>query len=165
MPLGVPVSFRLTSDTVMNSLYIPQLGGQVYAMAGMKTRLNLVADRPGTFDGMSSQFSGEGFSSMRFHAIGMSGNEFDQWVHKVRQSAAVLSRAGYERLAIPAAPGADPPTRYFSSVQPHLFEDIVNRYAPAVHPAAMSAPESTADGQGDQHGHSASGDAKVIARR
>src|SRR3989442_1619101 len=71
MPVGVPVSFRITSDTVMNSLYIPQLGGQVYAMAGMQTRLNLVADRAGTFDGMSSQFSGDGFSGMRFHAIGM----------------------------------------------------------------------------------------------
>lgn len=159
MPVGVPVSFRLTSDTVMNSLYIPQLGGQVYAMAGMQTRLNLIADRPGTYDGMSSQFSGDGFSGMRFHAIGMSQDEFNQWLRKARQSSAALDRAHYEGLSVATATNAGQPTEYFSSVQPRLFEDVVHKYSPTVHPAALSALEPATGAQGAHGGHLARRDA------
>lgn len=163
MPVGVPVSFHITSDTVMNSFYIPQLGGQVYAMAGMQTRLNLVADRPGVYDGMSSQFSGEGFSGMRFEAIGMSQDAFGQWLHKVRQSPVALDRADYERLVVPTAPSTGHPTEYFSSVQPQLFADIMGKYAPAVHPAALSALEPAAAAQASHAGGSVSRHAGEMA--
>ncbi len=67
VPAATPVSLQLTSATVMNSFMVPQLAGQIYTMAGMTTHLNLLADRPGRFPGFSAQFSGDGFSGMRFH--------------------------------------------------------------------------------------------------
>jgi cytochrome o ubiquinol oxidase subunit 2 len=165
MPVGVPVSFRITSDTVMNSLYIPQLGGQVYAMAGMQTRLNLEADRAGTYDGMSSQFSGDGFSGMRFHAIGMSQDAFARWLNKVRQSPVALDRADYARLAAPTAPGVAHPPEYFSSVQPELFENIVARFAPMGHPGDLSASDAAICAQGLAGGSSDFRRAREMARR
>ena len=68
-PKGTPVNFRITSNSVMNSFFIPTLGSQIYAMAGMQTKLHLIANEPGTFKGISSNFSGRGFSGMKFRAI------------------------------------------------------------------------------------------------
>jgi len=125
-PAGTPLSLKITSDTVMNSLIIPALGGQIYAMAGMQTRLNLLADRPGKFWGRNLQYSGRGFADQQFDAIAMTGEDFDAWVEKVKQSSKSLDAAAYDDLA---KPSEDVPVTYYSAVEPNLFECVIGKYA------------------------------------
>jgi cytochrome o ubiquinol oxidase subunit II len=80
VPTGVPVHFRLTSTSVMNSFFIPQVGSQIYAMPGMTTQLNLQVDKPGRYEGIAAQFSGPGFSDMRFAVTAGSAEEFERWL-------------------------------------------------------------------------------------
>lgn len=127
-PVNVPVSFKITSDTVMASFFIPQLGSQIYAMAGMQTRLHLLADQPGSYAGHNQQFTGRGYADMHFKANAVSIEEFQSWVQKIRQSPEKLDLERYEKLAKPSA-GYHPVT-YFSSVKPGLFEHILNKYNP-----------------------------------
>jgi cytochrome o ubiquinol oxidase subunit II len=124
-PVGTPVNFTITSDTVMNSFFIPQLGGQIYAMAGMQTRLHLIADEAGNYAGASANFSGKGFSDMKFRALATSPEEFNAWVAKVRASSDNLSMDRYHAVS---APTEKEPVRYFSSVDPKLFYNIIARY-------------------------------------
>jgi cytochrome o ubiquinol oxidase subunit II len=126
-PVKVPLSFKLTSETVMTSFFIPQLGSQIYAMAGMQTRLHLLADKLGTYSGHNQQFSGPGYASMFFKAYALSPEEFQAWVEKVRQSPEKLDLERYEKLAKPSI--GDPVT-YFSTVAPDLFVDIMRRFDP-----------------------------------
>jgi cytochrome o ubiquinol oxidase subunit 2 len=125
VPTGVPLSFRITSDTVMTSFFIPQLGSQIYAMGGMQTRLNLVADKAGTYAGLNSQYSGSGFSDMNFKTVATSRQDFDAWLKRVRQSPNALDAAAFRRLE---APTRNNPVVYFASVKPHLFDDIIRKY-------------------------------------
>ncbi len=115
-PVNVPLSFRLTSDNVMTSFFIPQLGSQIYAMAGMQTRLHLLADKPGTYAGQNNQLSGRGYADMHFQAQAVSREEFQAWVQKIRQSKELLDLDRYEQLARPSV-GYHPVT-YFSAVKP-----------------------------------------------
>jgi cytochrome o ubiquinol oxidase subunit II len=85
-PANVPLNFKTTSGTVMTSFFIPQLGSQIYAMAGMQTRLHLMADEPGEYDGQNQQFSGRGFADMNFKATAMSREQFEAWIQQVKQS-------------------------------------------------------------------------------
>jgi cytochrome o ubiquinol oxidase subunit II len=124
-PAKVPLSFRITSDTVMTSLFIPQLGSQMYAMAGMQTRLHLLADEPGTYAGQNQEFSGHGYADMHFKAIAVSREEFEAWVQKARQSPDKLDLARYEELS---KPNVGYPVTYFSSVRPDLFDHIMGKY-------------------------------------
>jgi cytochrome o ubiquinol oxidase subunit 2 len=124
-PAKVPLSFRITSDTVMTSFFIPQLGSQMYAMAGMQTRLHLMADEPGVYDGQNQQFSGRGFSTMHFHAIAVPQEQFDAWVQKTKQSPQRLDLARFEELA---KPSIGHPVVHFSSVQPDLFDLTISKY-------------------------------------
>jgi cytochrome o ubiquinol oxidase subunit 2 len=130
-PVKVPVSFRITSDTVMTSFFIPQLGSQIYAMAGMQTLLHLMADEPGVYFGQNQQFSGRGFADMNFKAIALSREEFEAWVQKAKQSPDTLDQARFEALR---KPSAGYPVTYFSSVKPGLFDSIIRKYAPAANP-------------------------------
>ncbi len=84
-PANTPVSLKLTSATVMNSFMVPQLAGQIYTMAGMTTQLNLLADRPGQYPGLSAQFSGDGFSGMRFTVEVVSEDQFQTWVTAIKR--------------------------------------------------------------------------------
>src|SRR5437868_5165505 len=84
IPAGTPVSFRLTSATVMNSFFVPQLGSQIYTMGGMTTHLNLLADQPGEYPGISANFSGDGFADMHFIVKAMAASDFDGWVATAR---------------------------------------------------------------------------------
>ena len=124
-PTDTPVSFRITSDTVMNSLFIPELGSQIFAMAGMQTHLHLIANQAGTFPGISANYSGRGFSDMHFNAIATSKAKFADWVANARKSGAVLDAADYAKYA---APEEKAPVQYFSAVQPNLFNDIIAKY-------------------------------------
>ncbi len=126
VPAGTPVSFRLTSATVMNSFFVPQLGSQIYTMAGMATHLNLLADKPGEYPGLSAQFSGDGFADMRFTVSAVPAGDFDGWVAKVSGAGPALDDPGYADLT--KASHAVPPTTY-RSVDPGLFERIVDQTA------------------------------------
>jgi len=130
VPAGRPLRLKLTSATVMNSFFVPQLGSQIYAMAGMTTTLYLRADEPGAFPGISAQFSGDGFSDMRFTVESVATPAFDAWVARTRAGGARLDGAGYAALA---KPGTSAP-RDFQLAAPQLFETIL---------AASAAPDST----------------------
>ncbi len=124
VPVGTPVSFELTSSGVMNSFFVPQLGSQIYTMAGMTTRLQLQADHAGTYRGLSANFSGDGFADMRFAVSAVPAPEFERWIHAVgRSTNPVLDAAPYDALARPSS--ALPPQTY-RSVVPDLFGNIVN---------------------------------------
>ena len=124
VPAGTPVRFRLTSATVMNSFFIPQLGSQIYTMGGMTTHLNLLADRPGEYPGFSANFSGDGFAEMRFIAKAVPAGDFKSWVTQVRGGGSALDDARYAEVAKPSK--AVPPTTY-RSVEPNLFERIIDQ--------------------------------------
>ena len=121
IPVGTPVSFDLTSSGVMNSFFVPQLGSQIYTMAGMVTHLNLRADDPGTYRGMSAQFSGDGFSDMQFNVDAVSTEKFAQWVDQARSAGPELNAITYVDLAKPS--GAVTPFTY-RAVAPDLFGSI-----------------------------------------
>ena len=124
-PVGTPVNFRITSDSVMNSFFIPQLGSQIYAMAGMQTRLHLMADHAGDYAGISANYSGKGFSDMKFRALAMSDADFDAWIKQVKNAPEALSMDVYAGVARPSEKVA---VRYFSTVDPKLFNNIVAKY-------------------------------------
>jgi cytochrome o ubiquinol oxidase subunit 2 len=140
MPVGTPVDFHITSDTVMNSFFIPQLGSQVYAMAGMETQLHLVADDAGDYAGLSANFSGPGFSDMKFRTLAMPQAQFEQWVQKVRAAPAHLDATTYKELA---APSEANPVAYFSQVETGLFHSITTEHnaRPMKMSSAMSSTE------------------------
>ena len=137
MPVGTPVKFQITSATVMNSFFVPQLGSQIYAMSGMTTELNLQADRAGSYPGFSAQFSGEGFSGMRFNADAMPKPEFDAWVAKAKQDGGQLDPESYDELAKPSS--AVPPMTY-GAVAPNMFGHVLRG----------SQPMASATGQASQ---------------
>jgi cytochrome o ubiquinol oxidase subunit 2 len=122
IPVGTPVSLELTSSGVMNSFFVPQLGSQIYTMAGMVTRLHLQADYSGTYRGFSAQFSGEGFADMHFDADAVPEEKFTQWLESVRGAASGLDAKAYADLAKPSTAVA--PFTY-RSVAPGLFDSIV----------------------------------------
>jgi cytochrome o ubiquinol oxidase subunit 2 len=119
------VNFRLTSATVMTSFFIPQLGSQIYAMAGMQTRLHLLADESGTYTGQNQEFSGDGYADMHFQVNVTSFEEFERWVKKVKQSPDKLDLARYKQLSKPTQGGLN---INFASVRPNLFEYIMSTY-------------------------------------
>ena len=98
IPAGTPVEFRLTSATVMNSFFVPQLGSQIYTMGGMTTHLNLLADEPGDYPGFSANFSGDGFSDMRFIAKAVPAGDFAAWVAQVRGTGTCARRCRLRRI-------------------------------------------------------------------
>jgi cytochrome o ubiquinol oxidase subunit 2 len=113
-PVNIPLSFKITSGTVMTSFFIPQLGSQIYAMAGMETRLNLMASEPGY---------------MHFKATAVPWDQFEGWVQKVKQSSNKLDLPRYEELE---KPSIGYPVTYFSTVKPGLFLDIMRKYNPTI---------------------------------
>jgi len=125
-PMERQVHFAITSDTVMQSFFIPTLGSQVYAMAGMVTQLHLKADRAGTFKGENNQFNGMGFQDQKFAAIALPASNFKDWVRKVRELGRPLDENGYKALEERTTVKAPV---YFSSVEPGLFRKIVQKYA------------------------------------
>ena len=125
-PAGTPVNFKITSDSVMNVFFIPQLGSQIYAMAGMQTQVNLIADEPGVYDGLSSNFSGAGFPDMTFKAHALKSQaDFDAWVAKVKASPDQLGLKNYPDLA---KPSEKDPVKYFSNVEPVLYAAVLDKY-------------------------------------
>jgi cytochrome o ubiquinol oxidase subunit II len=135
VPVGTPLSFELTSSGVMNSFFVPQLGSQIYTMAKMVTRLNLLADHPGKYRGLSAQFSGDGFADMHFTAEAVPAEQFTQWVAAARNTGTALNAQTYSDLAKPSK--AVQPFTY-RDVAPDLFSSILNSDMPT-HPASQRA--------------------------
>lgn len=122
IPVGVPIRFLITAEGPMNSLQIPQLAGQIYAMAGMQTKLHLIADTAGTYQGISANFSGDGFSGMKFTVRAGSQDEFDQWVKTVKRSQNVLTTMTYNQLVKPSENNV---VKYFSSANKDIFATVI----------------------------------------
>ncbi len=127
MPMGRPVKFRLTSASVMNSFFIPQLGSQIYCMAGMETGLYLLAAQAGVYDGLSAQFSGDGFSKMRFSARALDAAGYDAWIARAKRGEGRLDAAAYGLLLRPGVSGV----RYYGGIESGLFDAVVMRTAAA----------------------------------
>lgn len=124
-PEHTPLNFEITSDAPMNSFWIPELGGQIYAMPAMRTKLHLLANQTGTFRGMSSNISGTGFAGMTFSAVSTSDQDFANWVNEVRMSPNMLTQAEYERLLVPSE---YVPVIYYARVDDDLFDSIIMKY-------------------------------------
>lgn len=137
-PQDRPLSIEITSDTVMNSLMIPALGGQIYAMAGMRSELNLIASETGVFMGRNTMFSGDGFSDQHFKAHAMSEDDFASWSEKVSGQSSALDANTY--LELHKQSTANPVT-YYSSYEKDLFQLILRKYAPIVGPYESEAAE------------------------
>ncbi|ULL14988.1 ubiquinol oxidase subunit II [Paenibacillus sp. H1-7] len=125
IPQGVPVRFEITADSPMNSFWIPQLGGQIYAMSGMAMTLYLQADEVGTYWGSGANFTGEHFAKMFFNVQSMKEESFEQWVNKVKADSPALTMDGYKQLALPSVSDR----RTFSAFPEGLFEMTVTKYA------------------------------------
>jgi cytochrome o ubiquinol oxidase subunit 2 len=123
-PVDVPVTFKITASSVMNSFFIPSLAGQIYAMPGMETELHAVMNHPGHYDGFSANYSGSGFSDMRFKFHGLSAAEFQRWVESAKAGGVRLDRSGYLRLE---RPSENDPVRRYASVADGLYDSILAR--------------------------------------
>ncbi|MBH5319840.1 ubiquinol oxidase subunit II [Paenibacillus sp. GSMTC-2017] len=137
IPEDVPIRFKITSDTAMNSFWIPQLGGQIYSMSGMAMTLHLQADEKGTYFGSGANFNGEHFAQMTFKTDAVSQEEYDAWIKEVKGSSPSLTMEGYEKLTTPGASEV----KLFSSFPEGLFNDIVRQYV-----------EEGSSGAHDNHG-------------
>ncbi len=137
-PADRSLALELTSDTVMQSFFIPALGSQIFAMAGMVTKLHLKADGPGRFKGENAQFNGKGFQEQKFTAVAMPPDAFENWVRKARAKGIPLNESNYDKLARRSttetaretlgAGGLPDNVLYFNGVAPDLFATIVNKY-------------------------------------
>ena len=144
VPVGVPLHFTLTSDSVMNAFFVPQLGSMVATMNGMATQLYLQADRAGDYRGQSTQFSGDGFSDMAFVVHAVPPADFDQWKAALQRTGKVLDPAAYGALSRTRAAAA--PAGY-GAVAPGLFDAVLSRTL-----VPSDAGRSTG-GDGAMHSH------------
>lgn len=122
-PVDVPINFKLTSASMMNSFFIPALAGQIYAMPGMETKLHAVINKSGVYDGFAANYSGDGFTRMNFKFHGLSQADFDAWVAKVKSEGKPLDRSTYIALE---KPSGGVPVGYFGSVEDGLYKAVLN---------------------------------------
>jgi len=127
VPAGVPLRFELTSSSVMNVFFIPQFGSMIYTMNGMATQLNLRADRPGTFQGLSAHFSGDGFSDMHFDVHVVPSEQFSQWTQDASHAEKSLDERSYSEIAKPSMKSQP---AIYRLADPQLFNSIVSQKLP-----------------------------------
>ena len=125
IPKDREVEFQITSDAPMNAFFIPQLGSQIYSMAGMRTRLHIIANSYGMYKGFSANYSGDGFSDMNFKVKVTTEKEFNNWVKEVKKSKTKMDIPEYKIIV---QPSEDNPASYYSSVQPKLFNRIMMQF-------------------------------------
>lgn len=133
LPVGTPINFKVTAASPMNSFIIPQLGGQIYAMTGMTTKLHLLADKPGTYRGLATNYTGIGFSGMHFDTDVTTAEAFSSWVDTVKQTSANLTSTVFWEQLMPKS--IDNPAGYFGNVEDGLFDNIVMSYMMPGHDA------------------------------
>jgi cytochrome o ubiquinol oxidase subunit 2 len=127
VPAGVPLQFELTSASVMNAFFIPQLGSMIYTMNGMTTRLNLQADAPGTFQGLSAQFSGDGFADMHFDVRAVPSEQFSKWAQDASKAEKSLDEQSYEQISRPSMKNEQ---AIYRLADPNLFRSIATQKIP-----------------------------------
>jgi cytochrome o ubiquinol oxidase subunit 2 len=127
VPAGVPLQFQLTSASVMNAFFIPQFGSMIYTMNGMNNRLNLRADTPGTFQGLSAHFSGDGFSDMHFDVHVVPSEQFSKWAQDASKAEKALDARSYEQIAKPSMKNAP---AIYRLADPDLYKSIVTQKLP-----------------------------------
>ena len=127
VPLGTPVHLRITSATVMNVFFVPRIASEIYAMNGMVTELNLEADKPGTYSGLSAQFSGDGFADMNFDFDAVTDEKFNNWVATAKSNGSVLDEQSYRKLL---KQSQKEKAYTYGRVQPEIFESIVQQKLP-----------------------------------
>ncbi len=145
-PVDRPIRFRLTSSSVMNAFYVPTLAGMIYTMPSMETKLHAVINKQGNYAGFSSNYSGAGFSGMRFRFHGMDDAKFTAWVARNKASSLTLSRANYLKIEKPTENAL---VMRFASVAPGLFDAVVNR---CVRPGTTCMSEMMQRDAGDMVG-------------
>lgn len=124
LPVDREVRFDITSTNMMNTFYAPTLAGMIYAMPGMQSQLHAVLNRPGEYEGFSANYSGAGFSDMRFRLRGVEPAAFDQWIRQVQATGTPLTTQDYLALE---APTERHPIELYSAAPPDLFNRVVNR--------------------------------------
>ena len=144
-PINTPLNLQITSDAPMNSFWVPQLGGQIYAMPGMVTQLHLIANKSGNYNGFSANISGEGFASMMFTAKASNSNDFNSWISSAKKSNKILDQASYNQLA---KPSSYYPISYYSSVSSNLFISIVTKYMSPNHQSNSNSYQYNQPGMG-----------------
>jgi cytochrome o ubiquinol oxidase subunit 2 len=127
VPAGAPLHFSLTSGSVMNAFFVPQLGSMIYTMNGMTTRLYLKADKTGDYEGLSSAFSGDGFSGMRFKLRAVDPAAFERWVTEARGQGGALDHGAYMELA---KQSMDVPVTTYRTVADGLFSAVARQQLP-----------------------------------
>ena len=143
-PKNVPLEIHLTSNSVMNAFMIQRMGTQIFAMSGMQTKLHLMSRETGNFDGGNYQYTGDGFSKMRFLARAMTEDNYQQWLDQVRSQGSAIDLAKFQKFAQPSV--ADGVT-YFAPVQDGLFDKIINQFRePGGLPEQQMAPGHGAGG-------------------
>lgn len=125
IPEKTPINFEITADAPMNAFWIPKLGSQVYAMAGMKTKLHLIANQQGSYQGSSANISGKGFADMTFTARSMSQTDFDKWVRETRLGTDVLNQEVYDALALPKVATSTPA---YTLHDLELYDRVIMKY-------------------------------------
>lgn len=158
LPVDREVRFDITSTNMMNTFYAPTMAGMIYAMPGMRSQLHAVINRPGDYEGYSANYSGAGFSDMRFRLRGVEPEAFDQWVRQVQATGTVLTTDSYLTLERPTEKH---PLTLYSSAPAHLFDRVVNRcvapgttcLAEQMHHSRQAAPAASGERgpQGDAH--------------
>jgi cytochrome o ubiquinol oxidase subunit 2 len=127
VPAGVPLRFELTSSSVMNVFFIPQFGSMIYTMNGMATQLNLRADRPGTYGGLSAHFSGDGFSDMHFDVHVVPSEQFSKWAQDASRAEKSLDELSYGEIAKPSMKSQP---AVYRLADPQLFNSVVTQKLP-----------------------------------
>ena len=153
LPVDREVKFDITSTNMMNTFYAPTLAGMIYAMPGMQSQLHAVLNRPGEYEGYSANYSGAGFSGMRFKLRGMEPAAFDQWIRQTQATGTPLTTAGYLVLEKPTEKH---PATLFSAAPPGLFERVVNRCVkpgtPCISDHMHKGPEGSAPAASGERG-------------
>lgn len=127
VPTDTPIQFDLTGDDVpMSSFWIPQLGGQLYAMTGHINRLNLMAQKPGDYQGSAAEINGDGFAGMKFITRAGTHADFDNWLNDVKNSDVTLDNDSYQELL---KPSQNNPAKYYATVQPDLYDIMLMKYS------------------------------------
>jgi len=140
IPMNTPINFQITADAPMNSFWIPQLGGQIYAMSGMSTELHLMSDKAGMYTGRSANISGRGFAGMQFKVKSTSSADFSGWVASVKESPNKLSFDNYSKLALESE---NNPVAYYSSTADNLFDNVIMKYMEPGHQMGSPSDNST----------------------
>jgi cytochrome o ubiquinol oxidase subunit 2 len=129
VPVNTPIHFEFTADAPMNSFWIPQLGGQMYAMTGMSSQLNLMANSIGDFAGSAAEVNGQGFSGMKFVVRSSSQDDFNHWIETVKQGTSTLNQEEYNALAKPSENNS--PT-YYASIDENIYNNVIAKYMPTM---------------------------------